>query len=273
MYHFDLPQRVVAVVKQVARFPVVDAHDTQKQLSVQAQGQRAAGGTLGPDDDLDVLIDLVLQDLGLCELLVLVGSQPDAGELARLEQEVLGKKHGGGWAGLFEGDGGLWSCCLCRRVGSSGCGVRRRDARADSVSRAAKSSQWARTGVAMAVEVKKGQATMGGLGDAPWVGWMDGMGRAGLALAWAVAGLWLWLWLASPRLANHHHAPSIHPSPTRRASHCKGLPSRYPPLHSRCQNNNADERADQNPQQTRNRPNAQTGTHLTTQPPLAQIHW
>lgn len=80
---------------QVVGFAVIDAHDTKKQLSVQTQRKRAAGGALGADDDLDVLVDLVLQHLGLGELLVLVGGQPDASQLARLEQEVLWKKHGG----------------------------------------------------------------------------------------------------------------------------------------------------------------------------------
>jgi hypothetical protein len=95
-YHLDLPQRVVAVILEVVRLPMVDAHHTKEKLAIQAQGKRTAGSPLGPDDDLDILVNLVLQDLGLGELLVLVGSQPDACELAGLVQEVLWKKHGGG---------------------------------------------------------------------------------------------------------------------------------------------------------------------------------
>jgi hypothetical protein len=95
-YHFDLPQRVIAIIVKIMRFSVIDAHYTKKQLAVQAQREGTAGSALWPDDDLDVLIDLVLQDLGFGELLVLVGGKPDAGKLARLVQEVLWKKHGGG---------------------------------------------------------------------------------------------------------------------------------------------------------------------------------
>jgi hypothetical protein len=78
------------------RLPVIDAHYTKKQLSIQTQREGTAGSALWPDDDLDILIDLVLQDLGFGELLVLVGSKPDASKLARLVQEILGKKHDGG---------------------------------------------------------------------------------------------------------------------------------------------------------------------------------
>jgi hypothetical protein len=94
--HLDFPQRVVAVIVQVVRLPVVDAHDTKKQLAVQSQCQWPACSALGPDDDLDVFIDLVLQHLSFCELLVLIGGEPDTGQLAGFEQKVLGKKHGGG---------------------------------------------------------------------------------------------------------------------------------------------------------------------------------
>jgi len=96
IYHLDLPQRVVAVIVEVVRLPMVNAHHTEEKLAIQAQGKRTAGGPLGPDDDLDVLVNLVLQDLGLGKLLVLIGSQPDARELAGLVQEILWKKHGGG---------------------------------------------------------------------------------------------------------------------------------------------------------------------------------
>jgi len=33
-YHFDFPQRVVAVIVQIVRFPRVDAHDAQQQLGI-----------------------------------------------------------------------------------------------------------------------------------------------------------------------------------------------------------------------------------------------
>lgn len=95
-YHLDLPQRIVAVIVQVVCLAVVDAHYTKQQLAVQSQGQRTTGSSLRPDDDLNVLIDLVLQDLSLCELLVLVGGKPDSSKLARLEQKVFGKEHGDG---------------------------------------------------------------------------------------------------------------------------------------------------------------------------------
>lgn len=118
---------------QVVRFPVVDAHYTEQQLAVQSQGQRTASSTLRPDDDLNVFIDLVLQHLGLGELLVLVGGQPYASKLARLEEEVLGKEHGGGaWRLRLRGVK-RWTrrrrCCLRRRVGSKW--MRKRYARAD----------------------------------------------------------------------------------------------------------------------------------------------
>ena len=95
-YHLDFPQRVVAVIVEVVRLPVIDAHYAEQQLTVQSQCQRTAGSTLGPDDDLDVLINLVLQDLCLGELLVLISGQPDTSKLARLEKQILGKKHCGG---------------------------------------------------------------------------------------------------------------------------------------------------------------------------------
>jgi hypothetical protein len=76
--------------------PVVDAHYTKEQLSIQSQCERTAGSPLWPNDDFDVLIDLVLQDLGFGELLVLIGGKPDASKLARLVQQILWKKHGGG---------------------------------------------------------------------------------------------------------------------------------------------------------------------------------
>jgi hypothetical protein len=76
--------------------PVVDAHYTKEQLSIQSQCERTAGSPFWPNDDFDVLIDLVLQDLGFGELLVLVGSKPDAGKLSRFVQEIFGKKHRGG---------------------------------------------------------------------------------------------------------------------------------------------------------------------------------
>jgi hypothetical protein len=95
-YHLDLPQRVVAVIVEVVRLPVIYAHYTEQQLTVQSQCQRTAGSSLGSDDDLDVLINLVLQDLCLGELLVLIGGQPDTSKLARLEKQIFGKKHCGG---------------------------------------------------------------------------------------------------------------------------------------------------------------------------------
>jgi hypothetical protein len=106
---------------QVVRLPVIDAHYTKKQLPVQAQREGTASSSLWADDDLDILIDLVLQDLGFGELSVLIGGQPDTSELTRLVQEILGKKHGGGgriceWSRLK-----CWGAserCLYRRVGS-----------------------------------------------------------------------------------------------------------------------------------------------------------
>jgi hypothetical protein len=95
-YHLDLPQRVITVIMQVVRLPVINAHHTKKQLSVQTQGERTAGSPFWPNDDLDILIDLVLQNLGFGELLVLIGGEPDACELARLVKKIFGKKHGGG---------------------------------------------------------------------------------------------------------------------------------------------------------------------------------
>jgi hypothetical protein len=95
-YHFDLPQRVIAVIVEVMRFSVINADYTKKKLSVKTQCEGTAGGSLWPDDDFDVLIDLVLQDLGFGKLLVLVGGKPDASKLARLVQQILWKKHGGG---------------------------------------------------------------------------------------------------------------------------------------------------------------------------------
>ena len=71
-YHLDLPQGLIAVILQVVRLLVVDAHFTKKQLRVQSQRERAASSHLWPDDDLAALWDLVLQDLGFGKLLLLV---------------------------------------------------------------------------------------------------------------------------------------------------------------------------------------------------------
>jgi hypothetical protein len=95
-YHFDLIQRIIAVIVKVMRFSVINAHYAEKKLSVQTQREGTASGSLWPDNDFDVLVDLVVQDLGFGELLVLVGGKPDTGKLARLVQEILWKKHDGG---------------------------------------------------------------------------------------------------------------------------------------------------------------------------------
>lgn len=123
-YHLDLPQRVVAVIVEIVRLSVVDAHYAEKQLPIQTKCKWTAGSALWPDDDFNVFIDLVLQDLGFGQLFVLVGRQPDAGKLAGLVQEVFGKKHGGGrtksrWCGVQVARR-VGRCCLYRRVGGEG---------------------------------------------------------------------------------------------------------------------------------------------------------
>lgn len=105
---------------QVVGLPLVDAHNTKEQLAIQSQRERAASSSFGSDDDLNVLVDLVLQNLSFGELLVLVGGQPDAGKLARLEQEILWKKHVGGGVWMVRrgamGKSRVGRCCLRRRV-------------------------------------------------------------------------------------------------------------------------------------------------------------
>lgn len=81
-YHLYLPQCIITIVVEVVRLPVVDAHYTKQQLTVQSQCQRAAGSPFRPNDNLDIFIDPVLQHLSFCKLFVLIGGKPDARKLA-----------------------------------------------------------------------------------------------------------------------------------------------------------------------------------------------
>ena len=108
-YHLDFPQRVGAVVEQIAGLPAVDADNAEHQRAAQAQRE----GRLGAHDLVDVLLNLVLQDLLLGELFFGIGGQPDVGQRAGALQQFGGIKHGDGnvrgcakvklcaWAGLF----------------------------------------------------------------------------------------------------------------------------------------------------------------------------
>lgn len=91
-YHLDSQKRVGAVVEQIARLSVVDAHYAKHQRAAQAQRE----GGLRAHDLVDVLLDLVLQDLLLGELLFGIGRQPNVGQRAGALQQFGGVKHGGG---------------------------------------------------------------------------------------------------------------------------------------------------------------------------------
>lgn len=107
-YHFDLHERFGAIVQKITRFSAVNTHDTQEQLPTEAESQRTAGSDIRLDNHGDVIVDFVLQDLILGELLLEVGSEPDASQRSVSREEMLWKKHagglrvgkmGGGWVG------------------------------------------------------------------------------------------------------------------------------------------------------------------------------
>lgn len=111
IYHLDPQKRVGAVVEQIARFPVVDAHDAEHQRAAQAQRE----GRLGAHNLVDVLLDLVLQDLLLGELLFGIGRQPDVGQRAGALQQLGRVEHCGGGGGGARARVEAWALELCAR--------------------------------------------------------------------------------------------------------------------------------------------------------------
>ena len=87
--HLDLDERLVAVRQEVLGLPAVDPHHAKQQV---ARGPECHLN-LGLENAVNALFDVGLEDVGLGELLVPVGSQPDPGEGALLGQDEMGVKH------------------------------------------------------------------------------------------------------------------------------------------------------------------------------------
>lgn len=68
---FDLGERVGTIVKKVPSLPAVDPDDTQQKLSTQTKSH---GRLALADDILDIVLEIRLQHILLCELPFQVGS-------------------------------------------------------------------------------------------------------------------------------------------------------------------------------------------------------
>ena len=80
---FDLAESFRAVVKKVPSLPAVDSDHTQQQLSTQTQGH---GRLALSNDILDIILEIRLQHVLLCEFALQVGSQPNTRQWAGLGQ-------------------------------------------------------------------------------------------------------------------------------------------------------------------------------------------
>lgn len=80
---FDLAKGFRAIIQKVPSLPAVDPDHTQQQLSTQTQSH---GRLALANDILDIILEVRLQNVLLCEFALQVGSQPNTRQWAGLGQ-------------------------------------------------------------------------------------------------------------------------------------------------------------------------------------------
>ena len=80
---FDLAESFRTVVQKVPSLPAVDSDHTQQQLTTQTQSH---GRLALANDILDIVLEIRLQNVLLCEFALQVGSQPNTRQWAGLGQ-------------------------------------------------------------------------------------------------------------------------------------------------------------------------------------------
>lgn len=80
---FNLAEGFRTVVQKVPSLPTVDSDHTQQQLSTQTQSH---GRLALANDILDIILEIRLQNVLLCEFALQVGSQPNTRQWAGLGQ-------------------------------------------------------------------------------------------------------------------------------------------------------------------------------------------